>query len=119
MKLTTSIVAVALAATGLFGTAAQAETDASRAARAAWADRHVRLVCEPLEAQGLTVRARRCYGDVARARADASIDFSEVTASTSPARTIAFAGAAAEPDRMNRCAGVSCLARFPTIGVGY
>lgn len=109
----TIVFTVALSLAGAFAVGAQAAPESD--ARAAWAERHVRLVCQPLEARGLTKRARKCYGDVARAKADTSVDFNDVTASVSPARP----AAEIVPDRMNRCVGVSCLSRFPMIGVGY
>jgi hypothetical protein len=87
------------------------------AARSAWAERHIQTVCAPLKARGLKVRAARCYRNVARAKADPNVDFRDVTASLPPARSAEVATPAS--NRMNRCVGIACIQRFPTLGISY
>jgi hypothetical protein len=107
------------------GSASAGSTTGQAEARRIWAERHADLVCRPLEARGLRQRARRCYGDVARAVADPAQDFRDVTASLPPARAVGrsapptISGALAAEDRPARCAGVACLKRFTSLGVGY
>ena len=87
------------------------------AARSAWAERHIQTVCAPLKARGLKARAARCYRNVARAKADPNVDFRDVTASLPPARSAEVATPASS--RMNRCVGIACIQRFPTLGISY
>jgi hypothetical protein len=113
----TVLLASALIVPSAMLSSANAQSNAD-GARAAWAERHIQQVCRPLAASGLKARAARCHQNVARAKADPTIDFREVTASLPPARSAEVAPQAA-PAGMNRCVGVSCIARFPMIGVGY
>jgi hypothetical protein len=107
------------------GSAGASSMTSQAEARRIWAERHVDLVCRPLAARGLRERARRCYGDVARAVRDPAQDFSDVTASLPPVRPVGrsaplrTSGALAAEDRPARCAGVACLQLFTSLGVGY
>ena len=106
----------ALIASGAMMSTASAQGNAD-AARSAWAERHIRTVCAPLEARGLKARAARCYRNVASAKADPNVDFRDVTASLPPARSAEVATPA--PASMNRCVGIACVQRFPTLGISY
>lgn len=114
--------AILLSASGSAGASPMAE---QAAARRIWAERHVDLVCQPLEARGQRERARRCYEDVKRAVADPTQDFTDVTASLPPVRPVGrsaslrASGAVLSGERQARCAGVECLKLFSSLGVGY
>ncbi len=98
---------------GLSVASAAAQTSDLGEARLAWVDRHVALVCEPLEARGQLARAARC-------REEASRVAREARAGQDATGSIGIAPAlASEMLDRPRCQGVACIRMFSSLGVGF
>ena len=114
-KMNSSILRVAAGAflvAGLSVASAAAQTSDVGEARLAWAERHVELVCRPLEARGQLGRAERCRDEASRVAREARAG-QDATGSIRP-----VPDAAEMPDRP-RCQGAACIRLFSSLGVGF